>query len=282
MSRAARHRNAILRVRVFTLKKTIQILSLFGLLAASANAVFATAIIIPPTITEYFTKYTFDLDTHSGLNGYETGFGPNLYRMVLFEDDTVSAGSDGTGFAAYDQPGNVIQSGTPFLGALPSQALMIGLVDNLPGDPSEITTTHVVFLMSDGAAALAAGQAFDTVFTAPLADGSTVLTEQQLINALIDATNGGATGLATLTDFTNTTARNLSGTGGPASAWFDFGGTSGGTFSVVAFSGGASLGTGVTGFDSQEIANTATPEPGTWVMLAAGLGVLLYSRRRTA
>lgn len=163
----------------------------------------------------------------------------------------------------------------------PVDALLMGLVRGLPGD-ADPEQLHVVMLMSNPAAALASGQAFSTLFA------NTV--EADLIAAIQLATSGLPIddilpGLDFVDAFVNGDARSgiVDGEGNAVSAWIDLGLPAPGTtvtsdFSVLAFSSGQLLGTGVA---SVTAAVTPVPEPGSVALALLGLALLL-SRQRLA
>lgn len=162
----------------------------------------------------------------------------------------------------------------------PTQALMIGLVQDLPGDaPGQ---EHIVLMMDSAAAAAANHLAWGTLFRNTL--------EDQLIADLKLATSGQdwpviQPGLDGLYAFVNGDAVDgiLVPPGQPLSAWFSLGSVAPGSttttgFTVMAFSDGQVLGTGTASVVS------TVPEPATWAFMLAGLAACgtLVRRRLNA
>lgn len=160
----------------------------------------------------------------------------------------------------------------------PRDALMIGLVQDLPGDaPGQ---EHVVLMMSTEAATAAKNIAWGTLFRNTL--------EAELITALHTDTSGLPfeeiqPEIDKLYTFAGGDARNgiLGLAPQPIDAWFTLPGVGPGQvatagFTVMAFSDGQVLGDGTVSVSSL----TPVPEPGAAALLAAGLTVLGWLGRR--
>ena len=172
--------------------------------------------------------------------------------------------------------GNISVLDNPFDRELPIQrSLLLGIVRDLPNDaPGQ---RHLVLMMDDQAASNAAGIAWGTIFTTTLEENllaavftvSTKFTFEDLEDPVVQAA------LVTVFDFGRNVASQakLGPSGAPASAWF----TTGGSFSVMAWSNAQRIGTGIS-------AMTAVPEPATWALWLGALGTLgaLKMRRRAA
>lgn len=162
----------------------------------------------------------------------------------------------------------------------PLDALLIGLVQGLPGDGTP-DQKHIVLMMSDAAAAAAQHIAWGTLFTQTL--------EDQLIAALELMTSGQdfpviQPGIDAVDAFVNGDAVNgILGPGGmPISAWFGLGTPAPGTtvtssFTVVAFSDGQIVGEGLASVSAANV----VPEPASGTLVAGGLLMTaVLSRRR--
>jgi hypothetical protein len=162
----------------------------------------------------------------------------------------------------------------------PVDALMLGLVQDLPGDAAG--QTHVVMMMSDAAAAAARHVAWGTLFRDT--------DEDQLIAAIELATSGQdwsviQPGVDAMFAFAQGDARSgILGPGGmPIDAWFALGAAVPGTttssnFSVMAFSTGELVGSG-----TALVATLApVPEPAQGLLLAIGLTAVGWRLRRHA
>lgn len=156
----------------------------------------------------------------------------------------------------------------------PLEALMLGLVHDLPNDaPGQV---HVVMMVGDAAATAARNVAWGTLFRGTL--------EADIVDAIQLATSGRPfadiqPGLDTLFAFADGDARTgiLVPPGTPLSAWFALGAAQPGqtttsSFTVMAFSDGQVLGSGVA---SLAVAVAAVPEPATATMWLAALLLLL-------
>ncbi len=166
----------------------------------------------------------------------------------------------------------------------PLNALMLGLVQGLPGDGTS-GQKHLVMMMSEAAASAASGIAWGTLYRNTL--------EDQLIAALELMTSGQdwpviQPGIDAVDAFVDGDAANgiVDALAQPVSAWFDLGLPAAGStvysnFSVMAFSDGQLLGDGIASVSAVAVA--AVPEPGSWALACTGLllaGTL--SRRRRA
>jgi hypothetical protein len=162
----------------------------------------------------------------------------------------------------------------------PVDALMVGLVQDLPGDaPGQ---KHVVLMMSSAAAQAATNIAWGTLFRNTL--------EEQLIADIELATSGLPIeaiepALNNLFDFAGGDARGgILGPGGvPIDAWFTVAGVQPGSvtsagFKVMAFSTGQLIGEGTAFTDAVAV----VPEPQAWAMWLAGLSALGFVARRRA
>ncbi len=166
----------------------------------------------------------------------------------------------------------------------PLNALMLGLVQDLPGDGTP-GQKHIVMMMSDTAASAATGIAWGTLFRNTL--------EDELIAALELMTSGQdwpviQPGIDIVDAFVDGDAASgiLGAFSQPVSAWFDLGLPAAGTtvysnFKVMAFSDGQLLGHGIASVSASAV--TAVPEPGSWTLACTGLLLAgaLSRRRRT-
>lgn len=149
------------------------------------------------------------------------------------------------------------------------RTLLLGIASNLPGDPEG--QQHLVLFTNTNWAASASGIAFGTLFPTTL--------EGALINALNNLATGNGTSAdySLLFDFADNVGSSVpfSPNGDPA---FQFGSS----FSAIAFSDGQIIGTGRS-FYSNPLAG-AIPEPATWAMMIAGMGLVggTMRRRRTS
>jgi len=206
---------------------------------------------------------------------------PAITNIVTFN----SYASGGTGsWWASTVPANSVSTtiADPFWKSsanAPIDALMLGLVQDLPGDaPGQ---KHMVLMMSEAAATAATSIAWGTLFTST--------NEATLIGNLEVATSGQdwpviEADVTALYAFANGDARvGVLGPGGlPIDSWFSLGGvvpgaTTTGNFTVLAFSDGQVLGQGVASLSTL----APVPEPGGVVLLLVGLlTVATVVRRR--
>lgn len=165
----------------------------------------------------------------------------------------------------------------------PLTALLMGLTSELPGDASG--QKHLVLMVSNEAAALSQGIAFGTLFP--------TVTEEQVITALefqtgVTRTDANAAEWDAQADFlgqfTQGSLKNVPGPGGiTQSAWFGLGAVVPGAvtttnFSVLAFSDGQVIGTGVAKLDNL----SAVPEPATLGLALTGVLIAGVASRRRA
>lgn len=211
-----------------------------------------------PARAGYFTSYEVTLDA-----GYS-----DVTNIVLMERDHLG-GSSTWAFTAFGDPSaprtTVINN--PFEGSRPTaESFLIGLTKDLPGDAEG--QEHVVLFMDDTAADLARHIAWGTLFRSTL--------EQDVIDAIKLGTSGQdfpivLPGINFLSDFANGdgTTGILNPQGVPRPVWF----ATGGTFSVMSFSDGLQIGSGISRI-------TPTPEPSSLALAGIGtLGLLARLRR---
>jgi hypothetical protein len=163
----------------------------------------------------------------------------------------------------------------------PLTGLLMGITSDLVGDaPGQ---KHLVLMVSNEAASLSQGIAFGTLFP--------TVTEEQVISALAFQTGVTRTDenaaewdaqSSFLGQFTQDSLKNIPGPGGlTQSAWFGLGAVVPGAttvtnFTVMAFSDGQVIGTGLAKLDTQ----SAVPEPGSMGMALAGLLIAGAALRR--
>jgi hypothetical protein len=175
-------------------------------------------------------------------------------------------GYDAATWAFNAGPGGSNTLVNPFVvNELPIRSLLIGIAQDLPGDPQG--QKHIVLMMDNHAASLANHIAWGTLFRNTL--------EDQLIANLELATSGQdwdtvLPGVNAVGDFAFGDAKTgiLDNLAQPNSAWFNFGGS----FTVMTFSDGEIIGTG------ESYGTEAVPEPAS--MAAFGLGLAALARRR--
>lgn len=153
------------------------------------------------------------------------------------------------------------------------RTLLLGIATNLPGDPEG--QQHLVLFTNPGWAASASGIAFGTLFPTTL--------EGALINALnnLATGNGMDADYDLLFNFVDNVRgggqfNSASPNGDPA---FQFGSS----FAAIAFSDGQIIGTGESFYSDPQTG--AVPEPATWAMMIAGMGLVggtMRSRRTSA
>ncbi len=234
---------------------------LTGLLAALCMA--------SPAKAGWFTSYDVTL---------AAGF-PDVTNIILLERS--DSGSSSTwAFTALGDPfqPNETLINNPFShDQPPAEALLIGLATGLPGDGSD-PQQHVVLMMNDNAAALANHISWQTLFRNTL--------EQEVIDDILLGTSGQdfpivLPGIGRVNDFAYGDGDTgiLGPAGIPQSIWF----TEGSSFTVMAFSDGTVLGTGVSSSDFVPDP-TATPEPSTAIagLIGLGIGCFYLKRRRAA
>lgn len=240
------------------------------LIAAAAAAVAlgavplaASAVAAVEPVTDIELSYTI-----TGL-GLPEGYAGTIYDIAIFNRYEFSSG------AAW--PTSVPASGGTITDVFrksstdrPLSALMIGLIDNLPGDGSA-GQTHLVMMVADGAASalknIAWGTSFPTVLEANLiADVHTAFGTtrgEQTPEEQWDAAFGN---VASFVDDHN-------------ELWFPLavttpGTTNTSTFSVMAWSDGVQIGSGVASVTQ------AVPEPQTWLLMFCGLAAVGATLRR--
>jgi hypothetical protein len=202
--------------------------------------------------------------------------GPAITSIVTFNSYANGYGA----WWASSIPAETVQATIvdPFLKSSdnpPADALLVGLVQDLPGDaPGQ---KHIVIMMSSDAAAASSHIAWGTLFRNT--------DEDQLIASLELMTSGqdGNTiqpGIDAMFAFANGDARNgILGAGGvPIDAWFTLGAVLPGStnttgFKVVAFSSGEVIGEGLA-------AVASVPEAGSGALLLAGMAVMVFVARR--
>jgi hypothetical protein len=215
-----------------------------------------------PARAGYFTSYEVTLDA-----GYS-----DVTNIVLMERDSLG-GSSTWAFTALGDPSRPSTTviNNPFEAERPTaESFLIGLTKDLPGDAEG--QEHVVLMMDDTAADLANHIAWGTLFRNTL--------EQDVIDAIKLGTSGQdfpivLPGINFLSDFANGdgTTGILGPLGVPRPVWF----ATGGTFSVMSFSDGLKIGSGISRI-------TPTPEPTSLALVGVGtlamLGGLWRRRRR--
>jgi hypothetical protein len=190
---------------------------------------------------------------------------PDVTRIMMLEE---SADSSSLTWAFSAAGGSTTFLQNPFVHSSPiTTSLLIGLVEGLPLDASA-NQKHLVLFMDSTTAAASANIAWGTLFLNT--------DEDQLIANLELATSGLpfediGPGVDAIFAFGSGDAKNIPGSLGPVSAWFNVGSS----FSVMAFSDGTVIGT-------SESFNTLTPEPGTSVLVFTALVIAgVAIRRRT-
>ena len=224
-------------------------------------AVLATAPLLVQA--QYFTRYTVTTDLQS----------PPITHIVMLETDSLEFDSAtltmtrpfvANGYGVPTVLNNPFESTVPM-----QQSLLLGIVRDLPFDaPGQ---EHLVLMMDPVAASNAANIAWGTIFTSTLEED--LLAAVRLVSTNFDFQD--PTVLAALDfvfDFGRNIApqANLGPNGLPGSAWF----ATGGAFTVMAWSDAQVIGSG---FGEVTV---AVPEPGSWALMGAGLGVLVYVARR--
>lgn len=215
-------------------------------------ALCAAAATLHVAHADYLTSYTVTLD-----------IGKPVTNIMMYEE------GDGFGGATWAFTANgmgTTELVNPFPKSwFPTSSFLVGIVQGLPGDGTP-EQKHAVLFMDDTAAQLSNHIAWGTLFRTTL--------EDQLIAAIELATSGQdwpiiQPGLDAMGAYVGGDAKTgILGPGGAVfSAWF----APGGTFSVMAFSDGAVIGTG-----TSTVADV--PEP----TVASGLllGTCLLRRRR--
>lgn len=199
---------------------------------------------------------------------------PEVTNLMLMEKRSDGGSSLTWAFTALCC-GNLTDLTNPFpFDAPTTSSLLVGLAHDLPHDaPGQ---EHIVLFMNDQAASNINHIAWGTVFT--------TLREEELIQSLHDATSGRPFGDPVLENGLNAmwsfagladTEAKVGPNGLPGSMWFN----TVGTFTVMAFSDGQVLGTGVSSLIEVPVA--AVPEPGAYALWLAGLGIVgLLVRRR--
>lgn len=230
----------------------------------TAVGLVAVAAALPAFADQYQTSYT--VTPAQGM--------PQITNLMLAETPYADPSQSTTvtwAFQTDAYPG-VTTITNPFLSDTPMvSSLAIGLVQNLPNDaPGQ---EHIVLFMDPTAATRVQNIAWGTVFTTTL--------EDQLIQSVHDATSGLPyddpilqAGLTAVFNFVDNAATNAQvGPGGTSgSAWF----ATGGAFSVVAWSDGQTIGTGISTVDTI----AAVPEPQTYALMFGGLGIVGWMARR--
>lgn len=206
---------------------------------------------------------------------------PAITNIVTFNSYANGSGAwwaatipAGTTAATIDDPFMKSSANTPV------DALMLGLVQDLPGDAAG--QMHVVMMMSDAAAAAARHIAWGTLFRNT--------DEDSLVAAIELATSGQdweliQPGVDAIFAFAQGDARSgILGPGSmPIDAWFALGAVVPGTttssnFSMMAFSSGELIGTGT----SLVTTLAPVPEPASGALLAIGLTAIGWRLRRHA
>lgn len=160
----------------------------------------------------------------------------------------------------------------------PTQALMLGLTQNLPGDAEG--QMHVVMMVDSAAAAAAQNIAWGTTFLSTLEEdviADLVLTMRTDRSTLADGSAEAIAWDQALTDL------YTFATGDAAGMFFDMpgvvpGSTTSSNFTVMAWSDGRIVGDG-TAFLSTDLAATV-PEPGSLALMLLPLALLAAQRRR--
>jgi hypothetical protein len=212
---------------------------------------------------QYFTHYDVTLDA-----GW-----PNITNIILFEKDA----NGGSATWAFHVDGSLFGSTTtnlnnPFPHSEPPlTSLLIGIATGFPTDASP-DQEHVVLMMDSFTASLAANIAWGTLFPTTL--------EQNLIDTIKLATSGQdwpiiQPALDAAFAFVDGEATRILGLGGFE---FDSHFATEGPFTVMAWSDGTTLGTGVGSVTF--VPATATPEPGTLGTLLLGFGILAAATLR--
>ncbi|MDJ0927907.1 MAG: VPLPA-CTERM sorting domain-containing protein [Gammaproteobacteria bacterium] len=225
------------------------------------------------------TTYSISFDEESALicleGDCEFPDTPPIMNLAILER-FAGEGQSATPWGAFGndvstEPGvttDIVSSSSPFQNA-PSQALLIGWLENLPTDPfSQEGIGHVVIGMNNAAAINIDDVPFASIFPGVL--------QENLIQGLEELEQGGPVGSAaasTLFDFFNNaaTSGNLGPNGTPGSALFTP--MDGGNFTMVVFSQAQTIGTGTI---------SVVPVPaGIW-LLSSALAMLGAAIRRRA
>jgi len=240
-----------------------------SLLKCSLTAVAAGLLASLGHAQDYNAAYTVNLT-----------YGSPVYDVIAMENgnytDPTASGTWGGASWPYAINGNGSTTLNVDFGPYdqPTNAMFIGLTDNLPGDGGTTANpmTHVVLLMDPTAASDAAGIDWGTLFRNT--------DENQLISEIKTATSGGdwsvvVPALNQVGAFANGDATTgiLNPDGTSQSAYF----TPGGAFTVEAWSTGQVIGSGTS---TVTFTPAATPEPAPFMVLGAGLGVLVLLKRK--
>ncbi len=205
---------------------------------------------------DYFVSYDVTLDP--GIPGVTN---------IMIVQKTQNGGGLSWAYSANGGPGQTmttISEGFPKTEPITGN-LLIGLTQGLQGFPPD--QKHVVLMMSDASAALANNIAWGTLFPSTL--------EATLIDSIELATSGQPfeiiqPGLDYINDFIDGEGSSILGPGGSqTSTYFGLGDT----FTVMAFSDGQQIGSGIS-------YSTPVPEASTIPAAISAVGVLMAMRRR--
>lgn len=223
----------------------------FGQLLRPSLAVVAIAWFAAPTNADVWLTYSITIDT------------PNNVTNLLLSEQSPNLHSLAGSYTAFGFQTTEIRT----LYAdheVPVESMLLGLVSDLPDDPIS-GLTHLVLMMSDEAAALSTGVEWSTLF--PNTD------EAALIDAILKFNSPDFDESVAASNFIFDFIRGdfAAGVIDPNTLQvvpFVF--APGDTFSVMAFSTGQQIGSGV----STVTRISAVPEPASAFLILAGLGCL--------
>jgi len=200
-------------------------------------------------------SFTVDLPNYAvtDINFFDLG---SPFAVLARNDlsDPITAAAGGQTILTNTYP-TIADIPIPGFHFIPAETFLLGVTSNLPGDaPGQ---QHLVLFTNDAFATSAQSIAFGTLFPNT--------NELTLINDLETTDTSGIFNFA----------GGDASTGPNGSIFF----TPGDDFTVIAFSGGQTIGTGTSAFEG------GVPEPASWAMMLMGfcaLGAALRSRRKTA
>ncbi|WP_348755674.1 PEP-CTERM sorting domain-containing protein [uncultured Aquincola sp.] len=195
--------------------------------------------------------------------GLPDGYAGTIYGIGIFNGYEFNSGAS--------WPAQVAASGGTITDVFrksssnrPLAALMVGLIDDLPGDGSA-GQTHLVLMLNTAAAQAARGIAWGTSFPTVLEDS--LIAD---VRTAFTTTRGEQTPEAT---WDAALDRVSSFVDGHQNLWFALAASQPGTtvtsqFAVMAWSDGQQIGTGVASVTQ------AVPEPGTWALMLGGMAAM--------